>query len=171
MRSLLTPTGESASPEARLKTYHELEDSILRPPGYQAKPIKLVAAAGGLGSEAREDQEVPEARAATEKPFQAAEEVEPGQKEEERALQEAHRERARSCLEQQTQAQYSEMTEELRAEINRGNWHKLRDTAEPSTLLALVLHFMHVIDRNSLFPASAHAKALCDALRHVLDAN
>lgn len=63
------------------------------------------------------------------------------------------------------------MTEALRAEINRGNWHKLRDTAEPSTLLALIMHFMHFIDRNSLFPTSPHAKALCDALHHLVDAN
>lgn len=86
-------------------------------------------------------------------------------------LLEQQRELARACLEQQTKTQWSAATLDLRAEINRGNWHQLRETAEPSTLVSLTMHFMHLMDRGSLFPNTMDVQILLDALQHIVDTN
>lgn len=88
-----------------------------------------------------------------------------------RQLLEVHRDQAKMCFEQLNPTQWSFMTDLLRSEINRGNWHQLRGTTDPSTLVALVMHFMHTIDRGSLFPSTDHAQYLLDTLQYVLDKN
>ena len=62
------------------------------------------------------------------------------------------------------------MTSALREQINRGNWHHLRETQDMQTVIALVVHFMNTIDQARLFPGTAEVQCLFEALDHILTA-
>ena len=96
---------------------------------------------------------------------------EDGVRDERRKLLEKQRDLARQCLEKESASQWAAKAAELRAEINRGNWHSVRDTDDPNTLTALALHFLDAMSKSPLFKSTLQVQILLEVLQYILNSN